>query len=78
MRTALGTECAGKHGNIGRREGERFLPVRLADGRRYTICTHKVGVSGYCGHLIDVTHLPQVVRCCGNESEHDTTNGLPQ
>lgn len=66
MRTAKGTECKGSHEFNGKR-GMAMFDVYEWDGKRYSVCAHQVGESGYCGKLIELGDGPAVI-CCG---EHD-------
>lgn len=67
MQTAISTECHEEHAYNGKR-GDRAWDVYEWNRRRYTVCAHPEGETGYCGALIDVTELRRVTICCG---KHD-------
>jgi len=63
METATGSKCEASHEYNGWRGLGRWTVYQIGE-RRYTVCAHQEE-HGYCGALIDVTDLPQVVICCG-------------
>lgn len=56
---------------------EEMPKVARWNGRRYIVCSHRVG-NDYCGALIDVTDLDvvKVNTCCGIESNHIGLSGI--
>ena len=66
FRTATGEQCSALHEYNGK-SGADIYAVQAIGDRRYTVCAHPIARYGYCGKLIDVTDLPQVVICCGED-----------
>lgn len=76
--TTNATDCKGEHINNGK-TGAAMWDITTIKDRRYTVCAHHVGGSEchddrptcgqYCGELIDVTDLPQVIICCDQHAE---------
>jgi hypothetical protein len=74
MKTTTGTDC-GK-GHMPEAITPDTLPLTI-HGKRYTVCTHKVGHT-YCGALVNVTTDMGIHRCCGKASNHQPPDALEE